>query len=387
MIDNDNQEEVDMSVLKNAIKTRKLLKHNRGEFPTFLIYEITKKCNSRCVMCNIWKKKDIGKELDHTDINKIFSQEFFKDVKYLNLSGGEPFLKQDFKDMVKEFIKILKNVELIAVATNGFLTKKIKQDVIEILNFIKEQNKGIKFSLTISIDGPKQIHNKIRGVSSAYDTAMTTFQELKKLENNYDFFTLGVETVICKYNVDKIERIYEAHKKLTNHLNFVPAIYSSFFSNTDLDFFIEEKDIPKVINLYKRMTKETPHLAYFYDKATHYLIHRERTFPCLGGILTARIDSYGNLYPCLMLAKSVATKGDNYSEKWFGDEMNKFRKTRGKLCKRCLSNCDMINNYYYEFFDVFEYFVKHPKISLKMLTNILRDLAKGGYYARMLSRK
>ncbi len=386
MLINNIKEEVEMSILNNAIKTRKILKTNKGQYPTFLIYEITKNCNSRCIMCNIWNKEKTTDELKHDDIKKIFSQTFFKDVKYLNLSGGEPFIKNDFNEIVKEFITTLKNLNMISVATNGFLTKKITNDITEILEFIKEQKKDIKFSVTVSIDGPSTIHNKIRGIKGAYDAAMSTFNELKKISEQTDNFTVGIETVICKYNIDEIDEIYKAHKKLTNHLNFVPAVFSSFFENQDLDFTIKKDDLPKLITFYKNMIKETPHLAYFYEKVIFFLTNHYRNFPCLGGVLTAKIDSRGNLFPCLMTKYVIATKNENYTEKWFGDKMNQFRNNKEDICKKCLSNCDMINNYYYEFFDVCNYYATHPIISLKFITIILKDFLKGGYYAQMISK-
>ncbi|MCX6666456.1 MAG: radical SAM protein [Euryarchaeota archaeon] len=386
MSNNNIKDEVVMSILKNAIETRKILRTNQGLYPTFIIYEITKNCNSRCVMCNIWNKEKTTDELNYIDIKKIFSQIFFKEVKYLNLSGGEPFIKKDFYEIVKEFIITLDKLNMISVATNGFLTNKIKNDITEILKFIKEQKKNIKFSVTVSIDGPSDIHNKIRGVKTAYDAAISTFNELKKLSEQADNFTVGIETVICKYNIDNIEEIYKVHKKLTSHLNFVPAIYSSFFENQDLDFAIGKEDLPKLIKFYKHLIKETPHLAYFYENAIFFLTRYYRNFPCLGGVLTAKIDSQGNLFPCLMTKNIIATKNEDYSEKWFGEKMNQFRNKKGDICKKCLSNCDMINNYYYEFFDVSRYYATHPIISLKFLKIILKDFLKGGYYALMISK-
>ena len=376
-----------MSILKNAMETKKLFRQNKGECPTFLIYEVTKKCNSKCIMCHIWKNKtDTDKELKYNEINKIFSQKFFKNVKYLNLSGGEPFIKKDLKETIIEFIKTLDKMTLIGIATNGFLTDKIKKDVLGVLDFIKEQKRDIKLSVTVSIDGPEKIHNKMRGVKIAYRSATKTFKELKKLEQDYPNLTIGIETVICKYNIDQIEKIYEAHKKLTKHLNFVPAIQSSFFANQGMDFAISQENLPKLIRFYKRIIKETPHLAYFYDKAIYFLTKHRRNFPCLGGFLTARVDAYGNLYPCLMSNYIVAKKGQDFLKEWNSEKMIEYRKKRDNICKRCLSNCDIINNYYYEFFNAFQYYATHPRVSLKLAKMIMNDYINKGYYAKMISR-
>lgn len=376
-----------MSILKNAMETKKLFRQNKGECPTFLIYEVTKKCNSKCIMCHIWKNKtDTEKELKSDEIYKIFSQEFFKNIKYLNFSGGEPFLKKDISKMTKEFIKTLDNLSLIGIATNGFLTEKIKKDVIKILDFIKEKNTDIKLSITVSIDGPEKIHNKMRGVKTAYKSAIKTFKELKELERKYPNLTVGIETVICKYNIGEINSIYDVHKKLTKHLNFVPAIESSFFKNQGIDFGVSKEDIPKIISFYKKIMKETPHLAYFYDKAIYFLRKHKRNFPCLGGFLTARVDAYGNLYPCLMSNYIVASKEEDYLKKWLSKNMNMYRQKRNKICERCLSNCDMINNYQYEFFHVLRYYAFHPVTSLRFFGMILKDFVKGGYYSKLLSR-
>jgi len=380
-----------LKILKNVSKTRKLLKEEKGGYPTFLLYECTRNCNARCVMCNIWKEKvDRNKELSYKEIPIVFSQDFFKDLKYINLTGGETFLKSDINEIIKELINTVSSLELIAISTNGFLTKKIKKSIIEILDFIEENNKSVKISVTISIDGLKEIHNKMRGVNSAYDSAMSTFYELKDLEDNYNSFTVGIETVITRYNAEKIDEIYEAHKKLTRHLNFTMAICTDYYSNQDLDFSIKEKDKQNIISFFKKLIRETPHLAYYYDKVIYYLKYDKRKFPCLGGTLTAKMNPYGDLYPCHMLHRKLAGRTDNYSKAWFGEKMNKYRKEylhRSKVCQACLNNCDIINNYKYEFIDVVRYYITHPYVSLRFITMIVRDFCKGGYYARVLRGK
>ena len=78
---------------------------------------ITYRCNARCQMCNTWKfptKKE--KEVKVRDLEKS------PRMRFMNITGGERFLRKDIEDIVKV---IEKKSRRIVISTNGFYTEKI----------------------------------------------------------------------------------------------------------------------------------------------------------------------------------------------------------------------------------------------------------------------
>jgi MoaA/NifB/PqqE/SkfB family radical SAM enzyme len=330
-------------------------------------------------MCNIWNRK-LNREVSLNNLKKIYSNTLFRNVNFLLLTGGEPFILKDFVKRVELSIKSLKNLKIIAIATNGFLTEKIVRDIKSVLSFKKQL-----VSVMVSLDGGKEVHNKLRGVNFAYKNAMNTLFKLKELQNEYDGFTFGIATTINKYNVSDLNNLFFQHKTITDHYNFTPAINTDFYNIKNDNFAITKKQMPYVIDFYKKLKSESPHLSYFYDKVIYFLKNNKRNFPCLGGILSARLDPYGNLNPCLMMNKKIASLESDYNKKWFieFDEYRKKSLHKISYCKKCFNNCDMINNYYYEVFDVLKYYVKYPVISTNFITKILKDGSSNSYYSQI----
>ena len=129
----------------NGINYHIKYKLNYGMKPTYLIYQITQRCNGKCIMCNIWDK-EFKKEVEINDISKAFSDRLFDNLKWIVLTGGEPFLRNDLVEIIKILNK-LPHLKWITINTNGFLTKKIISNVKDILKILRAD---ITLSLTVS---------------------------------------------------------------------------------------------------------------------------------------------------------------------------------------------------------------------------------------------
>ena len=140
-----------------------------NKMPSYLIFFITAKCNSRCRMCFYWKnieKFKKQKELTLEEIKKISKS--FNHLQYLTISGGEPFLRDDLSQIVQTFVK-QNNAQFISIPTNGILSEKIARLSEDM--FKKCPNSFCRVAL--SIDGIGRDHDKIRGV-------LGNFKKLKK---------------------------------------------------------------------------------------------------------------------------------------------------------------------------------------------------------------
>jgi|GEM_PF-516649 len=165
----------------------------------YMCFESTQKCNSRCTMCDCWKRK-AQKELTLDEFDKIISNYVFSELEVVNFSGGEPLLLPDIIPYLKLFIKRLPKLKSISINCNGLLIEKTISQVSEFNKICAEH--GIDFVCSISIDGVGEIHDKQRGVSGAFDKAIKCLTELKNRG-------VGVQTctTITKDNIWGLEEL------------------------------------------------------------------------------------------------------------------------------------------------------------------------------------
>ena len=84
--------------------------------PILTVFDVTKLCNERCPMCNIWKEKSVDMTLEEI---RAKARELHKfGVGYVFLQGGEPLIRRDIIDIVDIF---LDNGIRPTIITNGIL--------------------------------------------------------------------------------------------------------------------------------------------------------------------------------------------------------------------------------------------------------------------------
>ncbi|MCK5252009.1 MAG: radical SAM protein, partial [Thermoplasmata archaeon] len=123
--------------------------------PKFLIYQTTVRCNSKCRMCNIWQMEP-GDELTLQEFDRLLMDPFMKGIRWVNLTGGEPFLRKDLPEMIDILAKRCPKLEIIAIPTNGFLPDRIEKAVERSIDLLEDTD--VLLSVTVSIDGVGEQH-------------------------------------------------------------------------------------------------------------------------------------------------------------------------------------------------------------------------------------
>ena len=115
----------------NLLKTKCLRKFNVAPSPRVIAYTVTWRCNAACDMCGIKdvdrKLKNKEYELTAKDISTIFRDPLLRKLDLIRFTGGEPFLKEDFTDIVEEIIKNTKT-KIYYVTTNGYYSQKRSEE-------------------------------------------------------------------------------------------------------------------------------------------------------------------------------------------------------------------------------------------------------------------
>jgi len=350
----------------------------QGMLPSFLIYQVTKRCNSKCSFCSIWKQ-DPSNELTVKELDELFADPFFKELRWVNLTGGEPFLRKDLDKVVGTMDQHLDRLEIVAIPSNGFATKRTIDGARKLLDVLDQER---LLSVNISIDGIGKVHEENRGVPGCFPKAIASLEGLLKLAKEHDNLEVGVEVVITKDNIDDLRDIYRYLKKYTDHINFTPVIMgpSSFFGRPDKNMGLSGSDIGKMERFFSWLTKRLPAYAYYLDKVLDIKKDERggtRTYPCLGGYRTMYMDSKGEIYPCLiapthMRLGSIREKGPE--DIWFSDQANLMRKAlkKWKFCKMCTNNCDIVANLKDETINFAWYLLKKPRVFLALMREIGR---------------
>ncbi len=324
-----------------------------NKYPYKLTFAITYRCNYRCKHCSIWKKNPKN-ELSLEEI-KLFIKKF-PYFKWINLTGGEPFLRQDIVKIVETFFKHSYSAYVFNTTTNGFSPSLITKKVLEILSLDIP-----KLIVVVSLDGYKELHEEIRGIPNSYRNALETFKSLKSLSKSYKNLETYFGYTISPFNVGKFKKTFMEVKKEIKDLkpkDFHFNIYHSsahYYANFGL---ISGEEI---INYVKKLKEElnfvlklknalnflvpSRFLDSLYIKLTKKYIEKNKTpLPCKSLQSSVFIDSLGNVFPCTIFSVNLGNLREfDYDLKKIL-EQDKVRKmkimVRSLKCPNCWTPCE-----------------------------------------------
>lgn len=175
--------------------------------PVSLIHFVTNRCNARCKHCFIdFDNPEFFKnELNLKEIGKL-SKNLGGSLFNVNLTGGEPFLRQDLFEIASLYFKNAK-IKSLFITTNGMFTRKIKEFIDK---FISSEIKG-KLFFSISIDNFEKEHDLNRGVKGLFKKAIETYKLIESYNNRN--IIPNVAITVTNYNYDKVLDIYDYLKK------------------------------------------------------------------------------------------------------------------------------------------------------------------------------
>lgn len=317
--------------------------------PIVLTLSVTDMCNSRCKTCNIWKvykanPKKVSKELTLDEYKEIFKN--FKKLFWVTITGGEPFLRKDLKEIIISLYNTAKP-DFLTIATNGTMGEKIVKDIRHILKKCPETT----IFINLSLDGIDKLHDSIRGMNSNCKKVMNTLKVLKKIKSKKLF--IGINTVISKYNVNHIEELYEfVRRKIRpdSHI-FELAENRSKLYNLKLKLSPRKKDYKKVIGfIISKLKEENKEGKLDLIKSLRIEYYNSLLigkFPKgLEGIASAYIMNDGGVwvsYSKKYIIGNLRNSKYDFNKIWFSEKGKKIRKIMEKNYNTTLVNAFYIN--------------------------------------------
>lgn len=199
--------------------------------PRELQLPITGKCNSRCCTCNIWKEKTEKVNIDAEALKKALSDPFFSEISLVGINGGEPSLFPNIMDVL-EALWVLKKLKRLHFISNALIASRL----LSMMELVKKEcsRRGIKVYLTISVDGVGELHNQVRGISTAFAKTMDTLELLRRNTIKYcDVLDVG-----CTLSVKNIAHSVEIETFLKSLS--IPAYYHLAVPNRRLHNYVDQ---------------------------------------------------------------------------------------------------------------------------------------------------
>jgi len=297
--------------------------------PYKVLLNLTNNCNSKCESCDIWKVKDFSNEMSLHNILKFFDG-MGPSLVWLALSGGEVTLVKYVESMIIEARKKCKNLKIISFTTNALLPKK----VIWLAEKIIEN--GFDLIVTISLDGDKEIHDRVRGVPGNYEKCVALFEDLKKIGVNVNY---GI--TVSDQNNNFIHNEYRKMRRSIKAITFV---------HDDGIYLKENKsDTELMLDSMKHIAKNysidsiSEIVEYIHIKiSTYFLANKKKSniIPCEVLNTTIHVMPDGGVHPCMFLNKIGSIKDDEISEIMFSKEALDIREEiKNDNCPHCWMNC------------------------------------------------
>ena len=302
--------------------------------PYKMTFAITYKCQSRCLTCNIWQRKPVN-ELTVDEIREFAKKNNY--FRWLEITGGEPFLNSDIVEIVKAFVQNSDGLFILTMPTNSLcnqemLAGKLKQ----ILDL------GIpKVSITLSLDGNRELHDKIRGIPGNFDKVMSMARRLKELQKEYKnlFFVFGY--TMSRLNQGHLEEtINDVRKELpwatanNFHVN-VGQLSGMYYGNEDMQIAADRESVAKEVKMLLKMRKKEIGMipiieGIFLRKLVDYVTTGKSPMRSRSMDVSLFLDSYGNVFPSIMWDKKIGNirdTGYDLGKIWSSPEANEIRKS------------------------------------------------------------
>lgn len=333
--------------------SRLALKHTRSAFTEFLylkgikditrpttIYGITNlRCNYRCLYCEYWRlPKDQEEEMSIDQWKSaLTSLKTFIGPYHIEFSGGEPFIKDGFLDL----LKFCRDHDIHwGVTTNGSsFSERVVKEVVD----------SRPFNVNISIDSHiPEIHNYARGIPGSLERIT---EGLKRLIRERDAqgadFPIIIKPTVHSKNYQTLPDTVQWIKDIgATAINFQPM--DRWTDETRNGMWINEDKMPSLLDVVDRLCELKRGGAPILNSEkilrlwpSHF---REETappeaLPCRIGLRNYFIRVNGDIEVCWHFPPIGNVKENSARQIWNSDIARKRRKETVECTRLCLFTC------------------------------------------------
>jgi MoaA/NifB/PqqE/SkfB family radical SAM enzyme len=327
--------------------------YRRFGWPNLLPLNLTlspsPKCNSRCLTCNIWMKRENELTLDEWD--KILAS-LGRAPYWFTISGGEPLMYPhvvELAGLVYEHCR----PGVINIPTNAILPT-IPDRVERIAKLCPDS----QLIINLSLDGVGEKHDFIRGVKGNFAKLEERLSQLLRLRKQLRNVTVGIHSVLSTFSVGHLGELIDyadrsgadqfiteiAEPRVELDTVGLPITPSSEVYAKAIDRLIAYVDSRQ----FTGMAKITEALRIEYYKLVKRILEeKDQVIDCYAGWVSAHIYADGTVWPCCVRADDVGNLRNHhydFKEIWFGKKIKEVRRSiAARECYCPLANASYTN--------------------------------------------
>lgn len=281
--------------------------------PTLHIFVVTKRCNQKCIYCQASTEEDCKFDMDQKTAKKAVDISLMSPGNELTFEfqGGEPLINYEIIRYIVDYTnanKGDKNINFTIVSNLVYLTD-------EILEFIKANH----ISISTSLDGAEELHNKNRPIpgENSLDILLNRIEALK----NQNIFVSALQTT-TRYSLTYSKEIVDQYLKQGMSTIFIRPLTPLGYAKSNWDKigytaeeFLEfyKKSLEYIIECNRggRYIAEG-HASIFLSKilGRKSINYMELRSPCGGALGQVAYYYNGDIYSCDE-ARMLSEMGDN----------------------------------------------------------------------------
>lgn len=261
---------------------KRLLEYAIATNPTRIELELTERCNQSCVFCY-----NSQKPIDSYRVMDVLYRLSEEGVPEIVLTGGEPILHPDFKDIVHRCAVLFQKTML---QTNGTMIDDSLAD------FLAEND---IYEVNISLHGPQKLHDTLTSREGSYQQATAAMKRLidRKVRVSSNF-------VMTKENIHGLKNNLVLLRQLGVHMMTLTRFTPTGVGSMNAQLALSQAEIVEAINVVERFYQENPDVMILLANSmpycalpsslSHYCSH------CHFGASRFYVDIHGNVLMCGM---------------------------------------------------------------------------------------
>lgn len=329
--------------------------------PRGVVFEATMRCNLRCEFCYVGALLNLEgewrQELTLDVLRRAFPD---RSGLQINLTGGEIFMRKDIMEVLDAFRG--KGYVCGYLTTNGVLIDDARADALSDL-----ARAGFLRHISVSIDGPGEVHDTARGVKGTFERTAAGLRRLQAAAKRQGVpLGVSINTTVARQSLEALDQMVDVAGELgvdaigLNHLMFAtraevadtarllgvsdPSVISTFVTD---DPGVTVEEVRTKVSALERKCRERNVRFDYRPKVTPRLIEAYYTpgapleGRCLYPFLHARVSFSGKAYFCPFIRVEVGDlTTSSLEEIWNGERYVELRRRLIQnqlfpVCRRC----------------------------------------------------